>query len=240
MSYASKASAQSAVGAASTATHQQHVAESADGARASCTERKLDFDFLLVLDFEATCQKDERISPQEIIEFPVVLVNAHNGKPEGVFHHYVKPEAHPVLTPFCTELTGITQETVDGGKPFAEVLHLFDKWYHENDLGAKRCAFVTCGDWDLKTCLPGHLAYIKQPIPGYFRQWINLKIAFSNMYGKRATGMTMMLDELGLELQGRHHSGIDDARNIAQVALKMLDEGWSPALTWLSERPRKR
>jgi len=34
---------------------------------------KKDLDFILVLDFEATCQKDVRLNPQEIIEFPVVI-----------------------------------------------------------------------------------------------------------------------------------------------------------------------
>jgi len=33
-------------------------------------------DYLLVLDFEATCEKDHPFYPHEIIEFPIVLVNA--------------------------------------------------------------------------------------------------------------------------------------------------------------------
>lgn len=38
--------------------------------------------------------------------------------------------------------------------------------------------------------------------------------------------MTDMLAWCGLELEGRHHSGIDDARNIAKVALKLLEHGF--------------
>lgn len=34
-----------------------------------------EFDYLFVLDFEATCDKDVRLYPQEIIEFPVVVVD---------------------------------------------------------------------------------------------------------------------------------------------------------------------
>ncbi len=34
-----------------------------------------DFDYFLVLDFEATCIKDMRINPQEIIEFPCLKVH---------------------------------------------------------------------------------------------------------------------------------------------------------------------
>lgn len=33
----------------------------------------------------------------------------------------VKPELNPVLSSFCTELTGITQEEVDGARPLREV-----------------------------------------------------------------------------------------------------------------------
>ena len=36
--------------------------------------------------------------------------------------------------------------------------------------------------------------------------------------------MKEMLDYLGLELDGRHHSGIDDSLNIAKIALKLMQE----------------
>ena len=35
-----------------------------------------------------------------------------------------------------------------------------------------------------------------------------------------------MLKWCGLELVGKHHSGIDDARNIAKVVVKMLELGF--------------
>src|SRR5689334_525374 len=34
---------------------------------------------------------------------------------DDYFHCYVRPQVHPKLTAFCTQLTGITQETVDKG-----------------------------------------------------------------------------------------------------------------------------
>ena len=63
-------------------------------------------DYYLVLDFEATCDNRTRLTPQEIIEFPVLKVNANTLKKEAEFHTYVRPTFHPVLTPFCAELTG--------------------------------------------------------------------------------------------------------------------------------------
>jgi inhibitor of KinA sporulation pathway (predicted exonuclease) len=69
-----------------------------------------ELEYLLVLDFEATCVEDKKIEPcPEIIEFPVVVVHARTGKTLDRFHLYVKPRFNPQLTPFCTQLTGITQ-----------------------------------------------------------------------------------------------------------------------------------
>lgn len=43
------------------------------------------------------------------VEFPAVVLNTVNGKIESEFHTYVQPQEHPVLSKFCTELTGIRQ-----------------------------------------------------------------------------------------------------------------------------------
>ena len=34
-----------------------------------------------------------------------------------------------------------------------------------------------------------------------------------------------MLDELNIKLEGNHHSGIDDSKNIAKICLKILEDG---------------
>jgi len=39
--------------------------------------------------------------------------------------------------------------------------------------------------------------------------------------------MTDMLEILGLELVGRHHSGIDDSINISRVVLQLVKEGFA-------------
>lgn len=68
-------------------------------------------DYLLVMDFEATCgTKGNKPNPQEIIEFPCALLNVKHGfQVEAIFHKYVRPVRHPLLSTFCTDLTGITQ-----------------------------------------------------------------------------------------------------------------------------------
>ena len=71
--------------------------------------------YLCILDFEATCESDPTgtskwdRTKQEIIEFPVLLYNIESKEVEATFHEYVKPRLQPVLTSFCTDLTGIRQ-----------------------------------------------------------------------------------------------------------------------------------
>ena len=47
---------------------------------------------------------------------------------------------------------------------------------------------------------------------------MNLKLAFSDRLGvNKKFGMAGAIEQVGLELEGTHHRGIDDARNIARL-----------------------
>lgn len=147
----------------------------------------------------------------------------------GEFQTYVKPVTNPQLTAFCTELTGITQDDVDSGVGLKEGLDLHQSFLQEQGYTSENGVFVTCGDWDLKTCLPKDLRAKRITAPSsVYGSWINIKFAFHSFYGFRPKGMVGMLEHLSLELEGRHHSGIDDCKNIARIALKMLEDGWKP------------
>jgi ERI1 exoribonuclease 3 len=193
------------------------------------------YDWFLVLDFEAQCDKDRVMVPQEIIEFPTLLVNAKTFEIVSEFHQYVMPTVHKQLTPFCTELTGITQNMVDEQPELHQVLSMFNNWMFQQGLlrdgDGPSFAFVTCGAWDLKTCLPNQAAHMVIKLPTYFRNYINIKDAFKQWAGKKKTkgmltfGMVGMLQALDLPLVGRHHSGIDDSRNIAAILRELAKRG---------------
>ena len=117
-------------------------------------------DYFIVLDFEAQCEKDKQLQPQEVIEFPALLVNAKTIEITDVFHQYVMPTVHTQITPFCTELTGITQDMVEGQPDLREVLSMFNDWLFKHGLlrGSEEITppsftFVTCGNWDLMFCI---------------------------------------------------------------------------------------
>jgi len=197
-------------------------------------------DFIAILDFEATCDDQTKLDVQEIIEFPTVFVSASTGKVEFIYHTYVKPDVNPTLTKFCTELTGIEQETVENGISIQEALVSHRAFLEKHGLvsaleaaespeehkGKKTFVYATCGDWDLKTCLPKQLRYRGISCPAFMSSWFNLKEGFRDFYKIKPTGMAMMLMHAGLKLEGRHHSGIDDCKNLARIVQKMIKEGW--------------
>ncbi|KAE8609977.1 hypothetical protein XENTR_v10011971 [Xenopus tropicalis] len=186
------------------------------------------YHYFLVLDFEATCDKPQ-IHPQEIIEFPILKLNGRTMEIESTFHTYVQPVVHPQLTPFCTELTGIIQDMVDGQPTLSQVLERVDEWMAKEGLldPSVKSIFVTCGDWDLKLMLPGQCEYLGLQVADYFKQWINLKKAYSFAIGTwPKNGLLDMNKGMSLQHIGRPHSGIDDCRNIANIMKTLAHRGF--------------
>lgn len=186
------------------------------------------FRHFLVLDFEATCWPTDLTAAdlQEIIEFPVVRVDSATFREVGVFHEYVRPRHHPRLSTFCTDLTGITQDMVDEADDFSTVLDRFLAWLGENKQEDLRPdILVTCGEWDLATILPAQCRISGKSVPHCFHRWVNIKKSYHSHYGRFPRSMAEMLSSTGLKHEGRPHSGIDDARNVARLAMKMAAAG---------------
>lgn len=192
------------------------------------------FRHFLVMDLEATCDHKSQgpFGPQEIIEFPALKVCSKTFRVEAKFHTFVRPTAHPILKPFCTQLTGVVQDDVDDAPTLSETLEQFHAWMIEERLVEKdieevkdfarkvpssNFAVVTCGDWDLAQMLPDECARLGIDLPPYLTSWINVKTSFADSHGKWARGMQHLLDELKLPLHGRPHSGIDDCVNIKSI-----------------------
>uniref|UniRef100_UPI00398E653A 3'-5' exoribonuclease 1 isoform X1 n=2 Tax=Pristiophorus japonicus TaxID=55135 RepID=UPI00398E653A len=188
------------------------------------------YDYICVIDFEATCEENN--PPEylhEIIEFPIALVNSRTLEIEDTFQEYVKPELKPKLTEFCTKLTGITQDMVDKAGSFPDVLQRAVDWMREKELGTKcRYAVLTDGSWDMCKFLnvQCHLSSIEYP--RFAKKWINIRKSYGNFYKvpRTQTKLTSMLEKLGMKYEGRPHSGLDDSRNIARIAIRMLQDGY--------------
>ena len=87
--------------------------------------------YLVVVDFECTCEDQEEPFLHEIIEFPAVLLDLRTGREVRHFHAFVRPTEKPVLSEFCTRLTGIDQATVDRAETLDRVLVRFCAWLDE-------------------------------------------------------------------------------------------------------------
>uniref|UniRef100_H3D565 3'-5' exoribonuclease 1 n=1 Tax=Tetraodon nigroviridis TaxID=99883 RepID=H3D565_TETNG len=188
------------------------------------------YDYICVVDFEATCEVDNPSDyHHEIIEFPMVLINTHTLEIVDSFREYVKPELNPQLSDFCVKLTGITQQKmVDKAEPFPAVLERAVAWLQERELGTKyKYAILTDGSWDMSKFLNIQCQISRIRYPQFAKKWINIRKAYRNFYkvSRTQTKLSTMLEKLGLTYNGRPHCGLDDSRNIARIAVRMLQDG---------------
>eukprot|EP00356_Strombidium_inclinatum_P005107 CAMPEP_0170503964 /NCGR_PEP_ID=MMETSP0208-20121228/46460_1 /TAXON_ID=197538 /ORGANISM="Strombidium inclinatum, Strain S3" /LENGTH=294 /DNA_ID=CAMNT_0010783927 /DNA_START=310 /DNA_END=1190 /DNA_ORIENTATION=- len=199
------------------------------------------FDFICVYDLECNCSNTKgEIAFNETIELPVVIVDVKQKKVVSEFHTYVRPTLETGVTEFCTELTGIKSEQVSGAEvpTITEALERLHQHLSDFGMFQHEFVFMSCGDFDGNQ-MDREATHKGYPLPNYFKRWINLKKAFPrlekdqtleevkefdlwessetiNKARPTVSGMPSMLAACGLELEGRHHSGIDDARNIAR------------------------
>ena len=168
----------------------------------------------LVVDVEATCDERDRVprNQREIIEIGAVLLDAAFTVVDE-FQRFVRPVRHPRLTEFCTRLTSITQADVDRAPRFPAAIAALVEWLGER---FSRTVFCSWGDYDRKQLLQDCQYHgIDYPMPA---RHLNLKELFAKARGlQRRLGMAKALEQAGLPLQGAHHRGIDDARNIARL-----------------------
>ncbi|CAF1274190.1 unnamed protein product [Adineta steineri] len=188
------------------------------------------FDYIAVLDFEATCEENAGKNYQnEIIEFPIVLIDVKQQAIIDKFHSYCQPAIKPILSKFCTQLTGIKQRQVDDAPLFFDVLHNVETWLYERNLLSStkqhKFAFATDGPWDFRNFLQIQCRLSSIPYPSWAEQWIDIRKGFAEFYSVKRTGINKMLHKLGLDFDGRPHSGIDDAINIARITVELLKEG---------------
>jgi 3'-5' exoribonuclease 1 len=170
------------------------------------------FTHLIVIDLEATCD-DRSLVPRtemETIEIGAVLVAEDTLEPVDTFSTFIRPVRHPRLTPFCTRLTTITQGDVDAAPRFPDAIAALRRF-----LRGTTSLFCSWGAYDLNQ-LRQDARYHKIGLP--FAEHLNLKEHFSDhLLTSKRFGMAGALARVGLRLEGTHHRGIDDARNIARL-----------------------
>ncbi|KAG0013399.1 hypothetical protein BGZ81_001046 [Podila clonocystis] len=225
------------------------AAEDTNGHPGSPTliQKNTRYDYMLAFDVEATCESGMSFDfPNEVIEFPVVLLD---GKTLEV-------------------------ETVDNSPTFVEVLSLFEEWLTKHGIilgeysptkghgidnshfspskksskrggaarkgkggnlqltqpdfeyGASFC-FVTDGPFDIRDFIAKQCLHSRIPRPSYFtKPYLDVRTLFRDYFElSHWLNLEGMLKFLGETFVGRQHSGICDARNVGRI-LKHLAQGF--------------
>jgi len=184
------------------------------------------FRFINVVDLEATCwareDPDAAHNVSDIIEIGVAVLRL---KPLEIVRKasiVVKP-TNSEVSAFCTKLTGWTSADVAKGCTLAQAAQQL-----RDEFQAHRRPWASWGDYDReqvrRQC---EREGVKYP---FGRSHINVKLRHSLDSGtSRSMGMQYALVDLGLELEGQHHRGVDDACNIARILALLLGRTRSAA-----------
>lgn len=169
---------------------------------------------LVVFDLEATCW-EEGTPPErmETIEIGAVRLGPDLA-PQAEFQRFVRPEA--ALSAYCTRLTGIGQADVDAAAPFPEALDAFAPW-----IGPPPVRVASWSAYDLRQ-LRQDCARHARDLPAVLESHVDVQALYARRRSGRRVPMTTALAELGLVLEGAHHRALDDARNIARIAARLL------------------
>jgi len=175
-------------------------------------------DHILVIDIESTCWEGgcpPRGAFNDIIEIGLVPVELSTGRRLEKRSILVKPERSRV-SPFCTELTTLTQEQVDRGILFKDACRILEDEY----LSQERL-WASFGDYDRrqfeKQCRDQGVRYPFGP------SHLNAKTLVAISRGlPTEVGLPQAMALMGLKLEGTHHRGHDDAWNIAAVLVELM------------------
>lgn len=168
---------------------------------------------IIVIDLEATCW--EGLPPKgevsEIIEIGICVLDTVTGAITGNKGILIRPEQSAVSA-FCTGLTTITTGLLDQeGIAFSVACKELRSAYN-----AQQFTWASYGAYDRKM-MTTQCSMRREDYP-LSHDHINVKALFAQCRGLgKQTGMSGALKVLHLPLEGTHHRGVDDARNIAKI-----------------------
>ncbi|MBK8554776.1 MAG: exonuclease domain-containing protein [Lewinellaceae bacterium] len=173
----------------------------------------------IVYDLEATCWEHMPIGyVQETIEIGAFRINQY-GEVRGKFSRFVKPVVHPNLSPFCRQLTSITQEDINRAGIFPDVMDEFLDWARIDTDDYVLCSW---GNFDRKMFAAD--CRLHRMDERWTEKHINLKEQYRLLKGMRnGIGLKKAVEKEGHLFSGIHHRGISDAENLVKLFLQYLD-----------------
>lgn len=123
-----------------------------------------------------------------------ILIDVPSGTILSQFHQYVRPTFYPILSDYCVNLTGITQQHIDCQAHFPTVYAKFINWLQNDirlafnlsfatsnirrtDFGCNT-AFCSWTNWDFRTYLRTDCKrHLIEPLP-CLKAWIDARKIF--------------------------------------------------------------
>lgn len=176
------------------------------------------FDKIIVVDIESTCwekNQEPRNTPSEIIEVGVCMLDVATLERSDKRSIYVKP-GFSTVSPFCTKLTGITQDMVDKGTTLEDACKILMR-----DYLSKARMWASYGDYD-RSMFENNCALLGIKYP-FGAAHLNVRTLFTISLGLvDRPGLDEAIKVLGRPFEGNHHCGADDAWNVAVVLGRIL------------------
>lgn len=173
----------------------------------------------IIFDIEASCE-DKNINKNYNMEtIEIGAVKVENGQVVDTFKTFIKPEYVQSLTPFCTELTGITYDDLKDAISFNEAIVDF----YEFSYGLP---IYSCGEFDRKFLTrelhdKGEHYVHKLAANAINANHRNLKTLFSKVTGEKPCEMLKMAELLNIEIEGTHHRALDDSLNLTKIFIEL-------------------
>jgi sporulation inhibitor KapD len=160
----------------------------------------------LFIDFEFTMpERNVRMKNffAEIIEVGIVAVVEDQITEQ--FSSYITPLKFPILTERCKSFLHISQQQVDKGLSFFELIRKMEEFNKNYET-----TVVTWGNMDMKVlrhnCLEAGVTF------PFEASEIDLSMEYKRFFGdQNQTGLWKAVQEYGKEGTGRHHRALDDA-----------------------------
>lgn len=124
------------------------------------------------------------------------------------------------------DVNGYIKDVVDAAEAFPIVLSKFEGWLTKySRYPFRNVCFMCDGPWDIRDFIRKQCEHSIMDRPPYFMRFVDLRRYYVDYYNRERTNLSGMLNALGMRFEGREHSGLDDARNIARIVVQMMKDG---------------
>lgn len=197
------------------------------------------FDLEFNQDFSLLQNSDHKKSyPFEIIQIGAIKLDLHFNTIE-TFNHYIKPSIYLKISPYITEMTGITTEQLQLEKSFTEVYGDFLDFIY-----CKESILCSWGMSDMKE-LYRNASYHNLDHSSIPKRYINLQpyaSTYFNISNKKLLSLKYTVEALNIIKTFKFHNALNDAYYTAEIFKRIHYPTIQPIYydpTYVVIKPRK-